>query len=33
LYEALREVWDKALEGALIDMPGKMKLQLARPMP
>ena len=29
LYEALREVWDKALEGALIDMPGKMKLQLA----
>ena len=33
LYEALGEVWDKALEGALIDMPGKMKLQLARPMP
>jgi len=29
LYEALGEVWDKALEGALIDMPGKMKLQLA----
>ena len=29
LYEALREVWDKALEGRLIDMPGKMKLQLA----
>ena len=29
LYEALREVWDKALQGQLIDMPGKMKLQLA----
>jgi len=29
LYEALGEVWDKALEGELIDMPGKMKLQLA----
>jgi indole-3-acetate monooxygenase len=29
LYEALREVWDKALQGHLIDMPGKMKLQLA----
>jgi indole-3-acetate monooxygenase len=29
LYEALQEVWDKALEGHLIDMPGKMKLQLA----
>jgi alkylation response protein AidB-like acyl-CoA dehydrogenase len=29
LYEALREVWDKAVQGHLIDMPGKMKLQLA----
>jgi len=29
VYEALREVWDKALQGKLIDMPGKMKLQLA----
>ena len=29
LYEALREVWDKALLGHVIDMPGKMKLQLA----
>ena len=29
LYEALREVWDRALQGHLIDMPGKMKLQLA----
>ena len=29
LYEALREVWDKALQGYVIDMPGKMKLQLA----
>ncbi len=29
LYEALREIWDEALEGRLIDMPGKMKLQLA----
>jgi alkylation response protein AidB-like acyl-CoA dehydrogenase len=29
LYEALREVWEKALAGQLIDMPGKMKLQLA----
>lgn len=29
LYEALREVWDRAVEGHLIDMPGKMKLQLA----
>jgi indole-3-acetate monooxygenase len=29
LYEALREVWDKALQGHRIDMPGKMKLQLA----
>jgi indole-3-acetate monooxygenase len=29
LYEALREIWDKALEGRLIDMPGKIKLQLA----
>ena len=29
LYEALREIWEKALEGRLIDMPGKMKLQLA----
>jgi alkylation response protein AidB-like acyl-CoA dehydrogenase len=29
LYEALGEVWDKALQGHVIDMPGKMKLQLA----
>ena len=29
LYEALQEVWDKAVQGYLIDMPGKMKLQLA----
>jgi alkylation response protein AidB-like acyl-CoA dehydrogenase len=29
LYQALREVWDKAVQGHLIDMPGKMKLQLA----
>ena len=29
LYESLREVWDKALEGQLIDMPGKMKMQQA----
>ena len=29
LYEALREVWDRAVQGHLIDMPGKMKLQLA----
>ena len=29
LYEALGEVWEKALEGHMIDMPGKMKLQLA----
>ncbi len=29
LYEALREIWDNALEGRLVDMPGKMKLQLA----
>jgi alkylation response protein AidB-like acyl-CoA dehydrogenase len=29
LYEALRDVWEKALEGCVIDMPGKMKLQLA----
>jgi indole-3-acetate monooxygenase len=29
LYEALREIWQKALEGHLIDMPGKLKLQLA----
>jgi indole-3-acetate monooxygenase len=29
VYEALRQVWDKALQGQLIDMPGKMKLQLA----
>ena len=29
LYEALGEVWDKALLGRVIDMPGKMKLQLA----
>jgi alkylation response protein AidB-like acyl-CoA dehydrogenase len=29
LYEALREPCDKALEGHLIDMAGKMKLQLA----
>lgn len=29
LYEALKEVWDKALQGHLIDMSGKMKLQLA----
>ena len=29
LYEALREIWEKALEGHLIDMPGKLKLQLA----
>jgi len=28
-YEALREVWEKALEGHMIDMPGKMKVQLA----
>jgi alkylation response protein AidB-like acyl-CoA dehydrogenase len=29
LYESLREVWDKALGGRLIDMPGKMKMQQA----
>jgi alkylation response protein AidB-like acyl-CoA dehydrogenase len=29
LYEALTGVWEKALQGHLIDMPGKMKLQLA----
>jgi alkylation response protein AidB-like acyl-CoA dehydrogenase len=29
LYESLREVWDKALDGQLIDMPGKMKMQQA----
>jgi len=29
LYEALREIWERALEGHLIDMPGKLKLQLA----
>jgi alkylation response protein AidB-like acyl-CoA dehydrogenase len=29
LYESLREVWDKALGGQLIDMPGKMKMQQA----
>jgi alkylation response protein AidB-like acyl-CoA dehydrogenase len=29
LYESLREVWDKALDGHLIDMPGKMKMQQA----
>jgi indole-3-acetate monooxygenase len=29
LYEALREIWEMALEDRLIDMPGKMKLQLA----
>ncbi len=29
LYEALREIWEKALGGHLIDMPGKLKLQLA----
>ena len=29
LYEALREVWDRALEGHLIHMPGKMKMQQA----
>jgi alkylation response protein AidB-like acyl-CoA dehydrogenase len=29
LYEALREVWDGALQNQIIDMPRKMKLQLA----
>src|SRR5262249_8452261 len=29
LYEALQEVWDGAVLGRIIDMPGKMKLQLA----
>jgi len=29
LHEALREVWDRALEGHMIDMAGKMKLQMA----
>jgi alkylation response protein AidB-like acyl-CoA dehydrogenase len=29
LYESLREVWVKALDGRLIDMPGKMKMQQA----
>jgi alkylation response protein AidB-like acyl-CoA dehydrogenase len=29
LYEALREVWDRAVQGHVIDMPGKIKLQLA----
>jgi indole-3-acetate monooxygenase len=29
LYQALGEIWGKALEGHLIDMAGKMKLQLA----
>lgn len=29
LHEALAEVWNRALQGHLIDMPGKMKLQLA----
>jgi alkylation response protein AidB-like acyl-CoA dehydrogenase len=29
LYEALRDVWDRAVSNQFIDMPGKMKLQLA----
>jgi alkylation response protein AidB-like acyl-CoA dehydrogenase len=29
LYEAARAVWDNACHGQLIDMPGKVKLQLA----
>jgi alkylation response protein AidB-like acyl-CoA dehydrogenase len=29
LYEAIREPWESALEGHTIDMPGKMKLQMA----
>ncbi len=29
LYEALQEVWNSAVLGRIIDMPGKMKLQLA----
>jgi indole-3-acetate monooxygenase len=29
LYEALQEVWEGAVLGRIIDMPGKMKLQLA----
>jgi alkylation response protein AidB-like acyl-CoA dehydrogenase len=29
LYESLQEVWDKAIDGHLIDMPGKMKMQQA----
>ena len=29
VYEALGEAWDKALQGHMIDMPVKMKLQLA----
>jgi alkylation response protein AidB-like acyl-CoA dehydrogenase len=29
LHEALREAWDEALQGRVIDMPRKMKLQLA----
>lgn len=29
LYEALREVWDKALQNRIIDMAGKRKLQLS----
>ena len=33
LYEALREVWDKALQGYVIDMPGKMSCNLLRHMP
>lgn len=29
LYEAVQEVWEGAVLGRIIDMPGKMKLQLA----
>jgi indole-3-acetate monooxygenase len=29
LYEALRDVWERALQNQIIDMPRKMKLQLA----
>jgi indole-3-acetate monooxygenase len=29
LYEALRENWEKALEGHMIEMPGKIKVQMA----
>jgi indole-3-acetate monooxygenase len=29
LYEALRDVWDNACQGHMIDMSGKMKVQLA----